>query len=59
MLWEERVSGEHHNVLWTVTCKIDGEPLGTGSGPRKSVAKEEAARIALLALGVEPRSDLP
>ncbi|KAF8316704.1 uncharacterized protein EI90DRAFT_3134311 [Cantharellus anzutake] len=60
MTWEvvhfsERVTGDHHNMRWTVTCKIDGRALGTASGPRKGAAKEEAARRTLLALGVEPR----
>ncbi|KAF9513899.1 hypothetical protein BS47DRAFT_1343719 [Hydnum rufescens UP504] len=52
MNWEERVSGADHNQQWIVTVYIDDAPLGTASGSRKNVAKDRAAREALIALGV-------
>ncbi|KAF9786752.1 hypothetical protein BJ322DRAFT_1106871 [Thelephora terrestris] len=50
--WEEVSSGPPHALMWTVVCKIRGEPYGSAYASRKMAAKEEAARQALLRLGV-------
>ncbi|KAI5898772.1 hypothetical protein EV122DRAFT_259956 [Schizophyllum commune] len=45
--YSESSAGPSHARIWTVQCKVDGQPLGTGVAAQKSVAKEEAARQAL------------
>ncbi|KAF9514246.1 hypothetical protein BS47DRAFT_892819 [Hydnum rufescens UP504] len=37
--------------LWKVTAVVDGQSIGFGSGVRLRVAKDRAAREALIALG--------
>ncbi|KAF8516093.1 hypothetical protein JB92DRAFT_3114376 [Gautieria morchelliformis] len=44
---EESCAGPSHAVTWTVTYRLDGEALGTGSGPQKWQAKDAAAKEAL------------
>ncbi|KDQ63038.1 hypothetical protein JAAARDRAFT_188661 [Jaapia argillacea MUCL 33604] len=51
--WVEASSGPSHAKVWTMTCKISGETKGTASATQKAVAKEEAAKQALKALGVD------
>ncbi|KAJ6541929.1 hypothetical protein B0H19DRAFT_1381477 [Mycena capillaripes] len=50
--WAESSSGPSHEIKWTVQCKVSGEVKGTGVADSKAAAKEEAARQALVALGV-------
>ncbi|KAF8204321.1 hypothetical protein K438DRAFT_556107 [Mycena galopus ATCC 62051] len=50
--WVEYSSGPSHAIKWTVECKVSGEVKGTGVADSKAAAKEEAARLALEALGV-------
>ncbi|KAF9511570.1 hypothetical protein BS47DRAFT_1158598 [Hydnum rufescens UP504] len=39
------------SIYWRATAIVDGESIGWGSGPRLKVAKDRAARDALIALG--------
>ncbi|KAJ7922852.1 hypothetical protein B0H13DRAFT_1982054 [Mycena leptocephala] len=50
--WVEFSVGPSHEIKWTVQCKVSGEVKGTGVADNKAAAKEEAARQALIALGV-------
>ncbi|KAG1885990.1 hypothetical protein F4604DRAFT_56856 [Suillus subluteus] len=50
--WAEVQSGPSHALSWTLTCKVEGEVVGTATANQKSVAKEEAARIACERLGI-------
>jgi len=50
--WVEYSTGPSHAIKWTVECKVSGEVKGTGVADSKAAAKEEAARQALVALGV-------
>ncbi|KAJ7150292.1 hypothetical protein C8R46DRAFT_1229860 [Mycena filopes] len=50
--WVESSSGPSHQIKWTVQCKVSGEVKGTGVADSKSAAKEEAARLAIVALGI-------
>ncbi|KAJ7838047.1 hypothetical protein B0H13DRAFT_2420074 [Mycena leptocephala] len=50
--WVESAVGPAHEMMWTVQCKVSGEVKGTGVAHSKADAKEEAARQALVALGV-------
>ncbi|KAK0234544.1 hypothetical protein EDD85DRAFT_955373 [Armillaria nabsnona] len=45
--WVESSSGPPNKPTWTMTCKIDGEARGTGTGAQKHVAKDAAADQAL------------
>ncbi|KAH9944196.1 uncharacterized protein BXZ73DRAFT_39598, partial [Epithele typhae] len=48
-------SGPPHAGRWTVQCLVNGDVKGTGTGPSKQLAKEEAARQAYHAMGWAPR----
>ncbi len=48
------VDGPPHDRHFVCAAVIDGEQTGTGSGPSKKVAEQEAARQALEWLGLEP-----
>ncbi|KAJ7735855.1 hypothetical protein DFH07DRAFT_967046 [Mycena maculata] len=56
--WLDYSTGPSHDIKWTVQCKISGElkgavPFaGTGVANTKAAAKEEAARQALVSLGL-------
>ncbi|EIW64051.1 uncharacterized protein TRAVEDRAFT_41469 [Trametes versicolor FP-101664 SS1] len=50
--WVESHTGAGNNIQWTTTCKINGEVHGTGTSSVKNTAKEEAARQALVKLGL-------
>ncbi|KAF9654160.1 hypothetical protein BDM02DRAFT_3181996 [Thelephora ganbajun] len=50
--WEESTSGPPHALIWFVVCKIRGQPYGSASASQKMAAKEEAARQALIRLGI-------
>ncbi|KAJ8084727.1 hypothetical protein PM082_003504 [Marasmius tenuissimus] len=54
--WIHSTSGPANVPTWTSVCKIDGVPLGTGSGPRKYMAMDMAAEEALGKLTVESQS---
>ena len=45
-------SGPSHNRTFTIEVSLNGEILGRGVGKNKKTAEQEAARMALLALGV-------
>ncbi|KAF9502566.1 hypothetical protein BS47DRAFT_1386636 [Hydnum rufescens UP504] len=48
LTWTEEVvevSQPEKCTLWHVTAVVDGEPLGSGSGPRLKTAKARAAEI--------------
>ncbi|KAG7099837.1 hypothetical protein E1B28_001645 [Marasmius oreades] len=51
--WVHSTSGPENAPTWTSICKIDGVPLGTGSGPRKYIAMDLAAEETLKALTAE------
>ncbi|KAJ7016842.1 hypothetical protein C8F04DRAFT_1280543 [Mycena alexandri] len=66
--WVESSAGPPRQIKWTVQCKVSGEvkgtacisnspdiltrEKGTGVADSKSAAKEEAARLAIVALGI-------
>ncbi|KAF8322143.1 hypothetical protein DL93DRAFT_2071929 [Clavulina sp. PMI_390] len=52
--WEEYPSGELHRLIWTVVIRVDGYPYGSGADYRKNIARDQAAMIALMTLGVIP-----
>ena len=47
------VDGPPHNRRFRCAAVIDGDQLGEGSGESKKAAEQEAAKQALLKLGVE------
>ncbi|KAH8118641.1 hypothetical protein DFH11DRAFT_690966 [Phellopilus nigrolimitatus] len=53
LCWEERSSGPQHSPEWTCDCKINGSSYGTGKGPTKQDARNEAAKVALKAIEEE------
>jgi ribonuclease III len=46
--------GPPHDRRFTCAARVDGEQLGIGSGPSKKAAEQEAAKLALSALGLTP-----
>ncbi|KAJ7131424.1 hypothetical protein C8R44DRAFT_871916 [Mycena epipterygia] len=44
-------SGPSHNPTWSIICRVGDVEKGRGSGKSQKLAKEEAARQALQALG--------
>ncbi|RPD65038.1 hypothetical protein L226DRAFT_564733 [Lentinus tigrinus ALCF2SS1-7] len=51
--WEDKYTGPRHAVEWTSTCKIDGKAVASGSGLQKNLARDAAAREALVILAAE------
>ena len=47
------VDGPPHDRTFTCAANVDGDQLGTGTGTSKKAAEQEAAREALLQLGIE------
>jgi ribonuclease III len=47
------VEGPPHDRRFTCSAVIDGEQVGVGSGESKKAAEQEAAKQALVALGIE------
>ncbi|KAL4266293.1 hypothetical protein AB1N83_003817 [Pleurotus pulmonarius] len=45
--YNESQGGANHAPIWTMVCKIDQQPRGTGTHNNKSVAKDEASKRAL------------
>ncbi|KLO20779.1 hypothetical protein SCHPADRAFT_934588 [Schizopora paradoxa] len=45
--WEEKDGGTQNNILWTLTCKFNGNVLGTGVARTKGEAKNKASQQAL------------
>ena len=39
--------GPPHDRLYTVTARVDGQPLGSGSGRSKKFAEQQAARVTV------------
>ncbi|KAF8332655.1 uncharacterized protein EI90DRAFT_3053919 [Cantharellus anzutake] len=52
LTWEEKTVGPLHRITWSVVCKIDGHPVGEAQDLKKNIARDQAARDALIALGV-------
>ncbi|KAF9520198.1 hypothetical protein BS47DRAFT_1336168 [Hydnum rufescens UP504] len=53
--WKEEsieVSAHQKSTRWQATAIVDGDPLGSGSGGQLKVAKDQAAREALIKLGI-------
>ncbi|CDO73155.1 hypothetical protein BN946_scf185007.g210 [Trametes cinnabarina] len=50
--WTESQTGAGNNILWTMTCKLNGEVMGSATAHQKGAAKEEAARQTLVTLGL-------
>jgi len=50
--------GPSHSKTFRITVSLNGEILGEGGGKSKKMAQQEAAKYALLALGVIKESDL-
>jgi ribonuclease III len=50
--------GPSHSKTFRITVSLNGEVLGEGGGKSKKAAQQEAAKYALLALGVIKESDL-
>ena len=48
---EVEASGPDHDRRFTVECRLDGEPLGSGTGRTKKRAEQRAAAAALERLG--------
>ncbi|KAJ4468558.1 hypothetical protein C8R41DRAFT_37520 [Lentinula lateritia] len=48
--WLNSTSGLSHAPQWNCICKIDGEVMGSGTGPQKHVAQDIAANQALKTL---------
>ena len=44
-------TGPPHAPIWTIRALVDGDVKGSGTGPSKQLAKEEACRNACYALG--------
>ncbi|KAF9514251.1 hypothetical protein BS47DRAFT_893667 [Hydnum rufescens UP504] len=58
--FHEYVGGRSPNSIsinWRATAVVDGQPIESGSGPRLKVAKDRAAKEALIALGQIEESD--
>ncbi|OBZ68389.1 hypothetical protein A0H81_11598 [Grifola frondosa] len=49
--WEESRIGPDHAGQWKMSCKVNGEVKGVAVSSQKGVAKEDAAKQALQALG--------
>jgi len=49
---QEYPSGELHRLIWHVVVRIDGYPYGSGADFRKSIARDQAAMVALMTLGL-------
>ena len=47
------VDGPPHERTFKCAANVDGDQLGTGTGTSKKAAEQEAAREALLQLGIE------
>jgi ribonuclease-3 len=47
-------AGPPHERIYTVLARVDGVALGSGRGRSKKHAAQEAARVAVEKLGVEP-----
>jgi len=54
LTWEEYSNGPLHQIVWSVMCRIDGIPFGAAIDFKKNIARDQAARIALISLGVLP-----
>lgn len=52
-------SGPLHSRIYEVEVLLNGERLGTGSGPSKKVAEEAAARVAVATLRMEGSKPQP
>jgi len=53
VVWHCEGSGPAHERLWTVECLVDGEQKGRGSGRNVKLAKENAAKDASVAMGLQ------
>lgn len=48
------VEGPPHDRRFRCAATVDGDELGVGTGRSKKAAEQEAARMALEKLGVQP-----
>ena len=48
-----RATGPAHDRVFVIEAVLRGQPLGTGTGPNKRAAEQEAARDALERLALE------
>ncbi|KDQ60148.1 hypothetical protein JAAARDRAFT_597138 [Jaapia argillacea MUCL 33604] len=51
--WDGGFTGEPHKPVWTLACIVNGVEKGKGVGYSKQLAKEEAAKMAYIALGFD------
>ncbi|KZV94300.1 hypothetical protein EXIGLDRAFT_767257 [Exidia glandulosa HHB12029] len=51
VMYKASSTGPAHSLTWTMKCNIDGIVRGTGNGPSKQSAKEEAARDTCRIMG--------
>jgi len=49
--WDESSTGLNTDIQWTLVLKVHGEPQGTGTASTKKLAKDIAAKQALIKLG--------
>jgi len=55
--WPESSTGKDSDIEWTVICVVKGERQGTGTARTKKLAKDIAAKEALINLrGPEPEA---
>ncbi|EIN13931.1 hypothetical protein PUNSTDRAFT_29547, partial [Punctularia strigosozonata HHB-11173 SS5] len=54
--WPATFSGPSHAGKWSVKCLVNGIERGSGAGPSKQLAKEDAAQQAFYAMGWGPRN---
>ncbi|KAF8841938.1 hypothetical protein BDN67DRAFT_966452 [Paxillus ammoniavirescens] len=50
--WKDSSEGLPHALVWTATCRVNGQVLGVGTANQLRVAKEQAAEAACQALGI-------
>ncbi|KAI0717141.1 hypothetical protein C8Q76DRAFT_617559, partial [Earliella scabrosa] len=45
--WEDTFTGPRHAGEWTSSCKIEGQVIASGTGSKKNIARDAAAKEAL------------
>ncbi|KAG8946048.1 hypothetical protein FRC03_001517 [Tulasnella sp. 419] len=51
LTWDEEASGPSHDTQWTMTAKVEGVVVGSGTASKKQAAKDLAAKRALEKMG--------
>jgi len=54
--WDEKCEGPLHAPEWTVTVYVENRAMGTAKAPKKNLARDGAAKIALENLEAEYRA---